>query len=123
MVCQTGHTGLRVSIFVDGVAGIEVGREQLYEAVGRAIAHHRSVAGITQVALASQVELSRTSVSNIEAGRQHPPLHKLYEIASVLGVDPRALLPDDPSPDFTPSSRIERYMDPSDVRAVFEKGS
>lgn len=37
--------------------------------------------------------LSRTSITNIERGRQPIQLHTLYKIADVLGVEPTALLP------------------------------
>jgi transcriptional regulator with XRE-family HTH domain len=37
--------------------------------------------------------LSRTSITNIERGRQPIQLHTLYKIAEVLGVEPTALLP------------------------------
>lgn len=37
--------------------------------------------------------LSRTSVTNIERGRQPVQLHTLYRIAATLGVEPTLLLP------------------------------
>jgi len=37
--------------------------------------------------------MSRVSVVNIEAGRQHPPLHLLWQIAEILGTDPLLLIP------------------------------
>lgn len=49
---------------------------------------------LSQEALAKRVGLSRTSITNIEKGRQQIPLHALYTFADALGVDPTALLPD-----------------------------
>jgi transcriptional regulator with XRE-family HTH domain len=49
--------------------------------------------GLTQEALASQVSLTRTSITNIEKGRQKFLLHTLFDIASALGVPPGTRLP------------------------------
>lgn len=68
-------------------------REEFYAEVGRLVRLAREAAGITQDALADQVELSRTSVTNIEKGRQKIALHTLYLVASVVGVEPASLLP------------------------------
>lgn len=48
---------------------------------------------LTQEELAGRVKLSRTSIANIEAGRQRVPLHMIYTFAQALGVAPEALLP------------------------------
>ena len=45
-------------------------RDEFYAEVGRRVRMAREAAGLTQDALADQVELSRTSVTNIEKGRQ-----------------------------------------------------
>ena len=39
------------------------------------------------------LHLSRTSVTNIERGRQPVQLHTLYKIAEILATEPTALLP------------------------------
>jgi len=39
------------------------------------------------------IGLSRTSVTNIEQGRQPIQLHTLYKVAETLGVEPTTLLP------------------------------
>jgi len=43
--------------------------------------------------LAKQVEKTRGTMVNIEAGRQHPPLHLLWQIAEKLGVPVTDLIP------------------------------
>jgi transcriptional regulator with XRE-family HTH domain len=49
---------------------------------------------MSQATLGGRVKLSRTSIVNIECGRHRIQIHVLYEIARVLGVDPRRhLLP------------------------------
>lgn len=47
----------------------------------------------SQEDLALALGLSRTSITNIERGRQPIQLHTLYKIADVLGVEPTVLLP------------------------------
>ena len=65
----------------------------LYRAVGEAIRSTRLAQGMTQQQLATAVGFLRTSVVNIEAGRQRVPLATLYDIADALGVQATALLP------------------------------
>lgn len=48
---------------------------------------------MTQEKLGRVVGLSRTSITNIEKGRQHVSLHQLFAIAEALRVRPAALLP------------------------------
>jgi transcriptional regulator with XRE-family HTH domain len=69
-------------------------RQELYLQLGRCIRAARKHAGLTQAELAASISLSRTSVTNIERGRQQILLHTLYDIASTLGIDPANLLPE-----------------------------
>lgn len=71
--------------------------EGVYDYIGARIRSGRMDANLSQDELGLRVGLTRTSISNIELGRQKVQIHTLYEIASVLGVTPAALLP--PSPD------------------------
>jgi transcriptional regulator with XRE-family HTH domain len=54
---------------------------------------------MSQEAFAKAVGLSRTSITNIERGRQPISLHTLYFMADILGVEPADLLP--PAPNNT----------------------
>lgn len=65
-----------------------------YAEVGRRVRHARERAGLTQDALAGRVSLSRTSVTNIEKGRQKVLLHTLCNLADALGVTPDVLMPE-----------------------------
>jgi transcriptional regulator with XRE-family HTH domain len=67
--------------------------DPIYGDVGGLIKAGRRRAGLTQEALAEGIGLTRTSVNNIEHGRQAIQIHTLYTIAGVLGLDPLALLP------------------------------
>lgn len=53
----------------------------------------RDAAGISQESLAERASLSRTSIVNIEKGRQGVSLGTLYRLAEALALDPAALLP------------------------------
>lgn len=64
----------------------------LYQEVGSRIKHARGPR--KQQEIADAVGLSRTSITNIEQGRQKILLHTLFEIASALKVAPQELLPD-----------------------------
>jgi len=55
--------------------------------------HRRAQDGLTQEALGKLVGLSRTSITNIEKGRQPVALHQLFALAEALRVQPAALLP------------------------------
>ena len=65
----------------------------MYRAVGEAIRSTRLAQDMTQERLAKAVGFLRTSVVNIESGRQRVPLATLYDIADALGVQAVALLP------------------------------
>ncbi|HET9342868.1 MAG TPA: helix-turn-helix transcriptional regulator [Candidatus Eremiobacteraceae bacterium] len=64
-----------------------------YEAVGRSIAARRNAVGMSQAILASAIGLTRTSVSNIEVGRQKLLLHTFLAICIALKMKPNDLLP------------------------------
>jgi transcriptional regulator with XRE-family HTH domain len=51
-------------------------------------------AKLTQDEVAERVGLKRTSITNIERGRQHIALHQLFLLASAVGTAPESLLPD-----------------------------
>lgn len=65
-----------------------------YLEVGRKIRAAREDRGLTQDALASLVSLTRTSITNIEKGRQKLLLHTLVDVAVALNIPPLKLLPD-----------------------------
>lgn len=65
----------------------------LYESVGLKIRERRKRLDLSQEDLAGSVGMSRTSITNVETGRQHPPLHQLLEIAEALKIDLRELVP------------------------------
>lgn len=68
-----------------------------YEEVGRRIreARKRRKPVLTQEGLAKLVSLTRTSITNVEKGRQKLLLHTLADIAGALEVELASLLPRD----------------------------
>jgi transcriptional regulator with XRE-family HTH domain len=66
----------------------------LYRQFGRRLRELREAAGLTQGEVADRVKLKRTSITNIERGRQHIALHQLFLLAAAVGKDPSDLLPE-----------------------------
>jgi transcriptional regulator with XRE-family HTH domain len=66
---------------------------ELYREIGTRIRRERDSLGFSQIDLATEVGLTRTSIVNIESGRQRLPIHVLYSIASAMGVSAYCLLP------------------------------
>lgn len=67
--------------------------ERIYEEFGQQLKVARKRAGLTQKEVASRVGLSRTSVTNIEKGRQHVALHQVFLLAEAIGCSARDLMP------------------------------
>ena len=69
--------------------------DDLYRELGRKIRETRERPGqkLSQEKLAKRLNISRASIVNIEAGRQHAPLHLLWQIAEALGTDLTLLIP------------------------------
>lgn len=69
-------------------------------ALGAQIRRHRMIKKMSQRNLGDAIGLSRSSIANIEAGRQPVTLGMFLTIAKALGVDDAALLP--PRPPTSP---------------------
>ena len=65
--------------------------EPVYVSFGEAIKLRRLQRGWTQTDLANKVGLSRTSVTNIEIGRQRVLLSDLFDFARAFGLSPATL--------------------------------
>jgi transcriptional regulator with XRE-family HTH domain len=65
--------------------------QAFYEDFGELVRRARGT--MSQAALGHRVGMSRGSISNIEAGRQHVPLHLLSRLAVALGANPMDFLP------------------------------
>lgn len=71
-------------------------RDLLYREFGILLSSERKRRHLSQAQFGARVGLSRTSVTNIECGRQPIQLHQLYLFASVLKSDLSKLLPKEP---------------------------
>lgn len=60
--------------------------EPIYQRMGAAVRELRLEAGWTQEDLACQIGLTRTSITNIEVGRQRLMMHQVVELADVFAV-------------------------------------
>lgn len=67
--------------------------DPLYEEFGKLMRAARESVGMSQAALGRLVQLSRTSITNIECGRQHVSLRQLFDMAEAVGRAPTSLLP------------------------------
>lgn len=86
---------------------------------GEKLAKARQRAGLSQEELARRLKLGRSSISNIELGRQRPNLELLYAVAEVLRIRPSTLLPD-PKTVFVPwSDNVKLHVAP-DERGITE---
>lgn len=73
--------------------------EKLYIEIGRRIQRARlnaNSARISQQQLGEAVGLTRTSITNVEKGRQKLPIHTLLEVAHALQIEVTELLPNYP---------------------------
>lgn len=67
--------------------------KRIYQLIGRRTRLARIDKEMTQTELGQAVGLARSSIANIEAGRQHAPAHVVLLIAHSLGVEVAELLP------------------------------
>lgn len=67
--------------------------DEIYRGVGRKLRQTRENQHLSQDSLAKRLGISRTSMVNIEAGRQRAPLHLLWQIAELLETKLPLLIP------------------------------
>lgn len=65
----------------------------LYEILGKRIKSRREELNLNQSDLGDRADIGRASISNIEQGRQKPPLSVIYKICHELDVDVHTILP------------------------------
>lgn len=72
---------------------MNVDERELYRTVGRQLRERREKLKLSQHTIADDVGVQRTSITNIESGRQKPPLHLLYSICLALKIELADVLP------------------------------
>ncbi|MGO9165617.1 MAG: helix-turn-helix domain-containing protein [Candidatus Sulfotelmatobacter sp.] len=70
-----------------------IDRGEINKRFGRRLAQCRKRSGLSQEKLAKALRLTRTSITNIEHGRQPIQLSTLYAIAEALSLEPTDLMP------------------------------
>lgn len=66
---------------------------RFYVLFGKNVAQAREKLNMTQEQLASKMQLTRASISNVELGKQRVLAHQLGEFANYLGVSLNELVP------------------------------
>ena len=72
---------------------MNIDEQEVYKKIGANLKSYRRAIGMTQAQLAEKSEVQRTSVTNIEAGRQKAPVHVLFQLCAALEVELAAVLP------------------------------
>lgn len=70
-----------------------INQDILYSYIGEQLKNHREQKHLKQQDVADAIGLERTSITNIERGKQKLPIHVLFNICEVLGVNPSEVLP------------------------------
>lgn len=94
---------------------MDVNETVLYNLIGESIKRQRVKVDLTQTQLAETVGVLRTSIANIEAGRQRLPLHLLYRLCMELGVEVADILPSNAvisQPTSVPTEGTPKEMPP-----------
>jgi len=93
--------------------------------LGIRIRNARERAGVKQDQLARAVGLSRTSITNIERGRQGVQAYLLARVAAVLGMSVADLIPDEQPPVSTALPEKVNRLEPNQrewARRVLSSG-
>jgi len=72
---------------------VRAAEQEFLNSLGRKMRNFRRDAGISQTRAAAALKLSRTSVTNIERGRQRISVYQLCQFAAMLEIEPQKLLP------------------------------
>ena len=71
--------------------------DAFYQILGERVKQGRRRANFSQADLAERLGLTRTSIANLEAGRQRPSTHQSAMLADILGIPIERLLPPAPT--------------------------
>ncbi|MEM9814866.1 MAG: helix-turn-helix domain-containing protein [Cyanobacteria bacterium P01_D01_bin.6] len=72
---------------------MRINEDLLFREIGKRLKTKRKEEKLTQAELAKAAGVLRTSVTNLEAGKQKVPLPVVYELCTALGIDIMELLP------------------------------
>jgi len=83
---------------------------EFYGALGERVRQIRRKRNLSQETLAQHLGLARSSVANLESGRQHPPIYVLTLLAQALDVSEADLLPSRRERPFLDTDRLEQRL-------------
>lgn len=73
----------------------EVNKDLFYSIIGKRLVKARKASSMTQENAATELNLSRVSIVNIEKGRQHVSLIQLWILAKAYHVTLQSLIPEE----------------------------
>lgn len=81
--------------------------------IGEKIKYYRNINDLTQNELALSVGLNRSSIANLELGKQNIGIDTLCKMASVLNIEPNILMPTLQELEMTPIiKKPDKYIKP-----------
>jgi transcriptional regulator with XRE-family HTH domain len=92
-------------------------KNDLYRVIGEQIKAKRLSNSLKQEDLAARVRLTRSSIAQIEAGKQAPSIFLLYQLCDLLKISVFDILPKD---EFD-SLSSERFSKKAQVRDILDK--
>lgn len=95
--------------------------ERIYNIIGGNIRSRRQFISMNQYELAKKVELTRSSIVQIESGKQAITLLTLYKVAEALGLSIYKLLPESISENDFDSYSSSRVMNKIRVLDILDK--
>ncbi len=92
---------------------------EFYQEMGDLIKMERTRKSMSQEMMAGKLDLTRTSVMNIEKGRHRPSIHQLLQIANILEVNFIELIPNGRQNDVRQQTDVSAALD----NAIFDQTS
>jgi len=92
-------------------------KNDLYRVIGEQIKTKRLSNSLKQENLAAKVRLTRSSIAQIEAGKQAPSIFLLYQLCTALKISVFDILPKD---EFDPLS-AERFSEKIHIKEILDK--
>lgn len=87
-------------------------REEIFaKRIGQALAQARNAAAMTQEEVSEALDVNTETISRFERGYTLPPLGRLFELATLYGVEPETLVGGGEARSLNPASDIAALMD------------
>ncbi len=94
--------------------------DPFYRRLGARIRDRRRAKQLTQEAMAAHMGLTRTSIVNIEKGRQHLAVHQLVRLSDLLGCPPGDLIPPSQEDAMLPEKIRDQLSDQTAINFISE---